>query len=85
MSEKKKAAVVGAGIGGLAAAVTLATAGFKVSLYEKNPGPGGKLNLLEKDGFKFDLGPSILTLPQIFRTCSRAPAKSWRTTRPYRK
>lgn len=67
MSEKKKAAVVGAGIGGLAAAVSLATAGFKVSLYEKNPGPGGKLNLLEKDGFKFDLGPSILTLPQIFR------------------
>lgn len=64
---KKTAAVVGAGIGGLSAAISLAAAGFEVSVFEKNPGPGGKLNLLEKDGFKFDLGPSILTMPHIFR------------------
>jgi len=66
MADKKTAAVIGAGIGGLSAAVSLAAAGWRVKLFEKNPGPGGKLNLLEKDGFKFDLGPSILTMPHIF-------------------
>ncbi len=66
MADKRTGVVIGAGIGGLAAAVSLAAAGWRVKLFEKNPGPGGKLNLLEKDGFKFDLGPSILTMPHIF-------------------
>lgn len=67
MTGTKRAAVIGAGIGGLAAAVSLACEGWSVRLFEKNKGPGGKLNQLEKDGFRFDLGPSILTMPQIFR------------------
>ncbi|HNT97370.1 MAG TPA: phytoene desaturase family protein [Elusimicrobiales bacterium] len=67
MAKDKKAVVIGAGIGGLSAAVSLACAGYEVALFEKNKGPGGKLNQLEKDGFRFDLGPSILTMPQIFR------------------
>ncbi|HOI43826.1 MAG TPA: phytoene desaturase family protein, partial [Elusimicrobiales bacterium] len=67
MGSEKKAVVIGAGIGGLAAAASLACAGYRVTLFEKNKGPGGKLNQLEKDGFRFDLGPSILTMPQIFR------------------
>ncbi len=62
-----RVAVIGAGLGGLAAAVTLAAAGFKVDIFEKNRHLGGKLNRLVQDGFGFDLGPSILTLPQIFR------------------
>lgn len=63
----KNVAVIGAGLGGLSAAISLATEGFSVDVYEKNERAGGKLNLLEKDGFTFDLGPSILTMPHIFR------------------
>lgn len=63
----KKVIVIGAGLGGMSAAIALAMQGFAVEVFEKNERAGGKLNLLEKDGFKFDLGPSIFTLPQMFR------------------
>jgi diapolycopene oxygenase len=59
--------VIGAGLGGMSAAIMLARAGFRVTLLEKNMNVGGKLSLLETRGFRFDLGPSIFTLPQIFR------------------
>ncbi|GAB6141514.1 NAD(P)/FAD-dependent oxidoreductase [Methylosoma difficile] len=59
--------VIGAGLGGLSAAISLASEGFTVDLLEKNDKVGGKLNVLAKDGFTFDLGPSILTMPHIFR------------------
>lgn len=59
--------VVGAGLGGIAAAITLATEGYRVAVYEKNSHVGGKLNTRDIDGFTFDLGPSILILPHIFR------------------
>ncbi len=58
--------VIGAGLGGLSAAISLATEGFSVEIVEKNDKVGGKLNIMEKDGFTFDLGPSILTMPHIF-------------------
>ena len=61
-------AVIGAGLGGLSAAISLAAEGFKVSVFEKNDKAGGKLNVLRRQGFSFDLGPSILTMPQIFQT-----------------
>ena len=48
-------------------AIQLARAGFQVDLLEKNGNVGGKLNLYREAGFSFDLGPSIFTLPQIFR------------------
>lgn len=60
-------AVVGAGLGGLSAALSLAASGCRVNLFEKNSHLGGKLNVLTRDGFSFDLGPSIFTLPQIFQ------------------
>lgn len=63
----KKVVVIGAGLGGLSAAISLATEGFEVSLLEKNDKVGGKLNVMQKDGFTFDMGPSILTMPHIFR------------------
>lgn len=67
MKNKQKSVIVlGGGLGGLSAAVSLAQEGFDVSLYEKNDHLGGKLNRLEANGFGFDLGPSILTMPQIF-------------------
>ncbi|MBN8215683.1 MAG: phytoene desaturase [Spirochaetes bacterium] len=65
---KTRVAVIGAGLGGLSAAISLAAKGFQVEIFEKNDRIGGKLNLLEKDGFRFDLGPSIFTLPQYFES-----------------
>jgi len=62
----RHAVVIGAGLGGIGAAGSLAAAGWRVSLYEKNDHVGGKLNLLQRDGFSFDLGPSILTMPHVF-------------------
>ncbi len=58
--------VIGAGIGGLSAAVRLAAKGFRVKVLERLPRVGGKLNLLEDAGFSFDTGPSLFTLPWVF-------------------
>ncbi|GAF66613.1 4,4'-diaponeurosporene oxidase [Bacillus sp. TS-2] len=63
---RKKVIVIGGGLGGLSAAISLAQENFDVTLFEKNEHLGGKLNRLEQDGFGFDLGPSILTMPHIF-------------------
>lgn len=62
----KKVLVIGAGLGGLSSAIYLASEGYDVEIFEKNDKVGGKLNVLERDGFKFDLGPSIFTMPHIF-------------------
>lgn len=67
-TQPKQVVVIGAGLGGLSAAISLAAAGYRVQMHEKNPQVGGKLNVLRKDGFSFDLGPSILTLPQFFQS-----------------
>lgn len=61
-----KVIVIGAGLGGISTAISLATRGYDVQVYEKNKQIGGKLNQMQKKGFTFDLGPSILTMPQIF-------------------
>lgn len=58
-------AVVGAGLGGIGAAVRLAGKGHRVTLVEKNATPGGKLNIVEAEGFRFDTGPSLVTLPGV--------------------
>lgn len=63
MSEKK-AVVIGSGIAGLASAIRFACKGFSVDLFEKNESPGGKLSVLEKNGFVFDTGPSLFTQPE---------------------
>ena len=72
---KSRVVVVGAGIGGMSAAIMLALRGFSVTILEKNSNLGGKLNVLETGGFSFDLGPSILTLPHIFRPIFEADGK----------
>jgi diapolycopene oxygenase len=63
---KKNVIVIGSGLGGISAAISLAQEGYKVAIHEKNPQIGGKLNVLKAEGYTFDLGPSILTLPHIF-------------------
>ncbi len=68
-------AVVGAGLAGLAAACSLACKGYTVSVFESNSWNGGKAAILEIGGFRFDMGPTILTLPallaRIFREAGR--------------
>jgi phytoene desaturase len=65
--EHDRVVVVGAGLGGLAAACTLAARGYAVTLFDKNPWLGGKAAELACDGFRFDMGPTILTVPRVLR------------------
>lgn len=60
-------AVIGSGLGGLAAACTLAARGHNVTCVERNEWLGGKAAVLNEDGFRFDMGPTILTLPSVLR------------------
>ena len=62
--QDSKAIVIGTGMGGLAIAIRLALKGYQVEVFEKNSYPGGKLSAFEKDGFRFDAGPSLFTQPQ---------------------
>jgi phytoene desaturase len=62
-----KILVVGAGLGGLAAAIRLAYAGHEVEVWEKNGEAGGKLKELSQDGFSWGTGPSLLTMPHVLR------------------
>jgi phytoene desaturase len=55
--------IIGAGIAGLAAAVRMAAQGHQVSVFEANSYPGGKLSEFRQDGFRFDAGPSLFTMP----------------------
>ena len=61
----KKVIIIGAGLGGLAAAIRLAANGLAVTILEKNQNVGGKVNTIETGGYKFDTGASLLTMPHI--------------------
>ena len=65
MSEK--VGVIGSGLGGLSAACTLAARGYRVIVFEANDWLGGKASVLESDGFRFDMGPTILTVPRVLQ------------------
>lgn len=56
--------IIGAGIGGLSAAVLLAKDGHQVTVYEKNETVGGKMNQVQAQGYRFDTGPSLVTMPE---------------------
>jgi len=62
-----KVAVIGAGLGGLASACMLAHKGHDVTVIEKNGSPGGKINQVQARGFRFDTGPSLLTMPSVLK------------------
>ncbi|UXP33056.1 phytoene desaturase family protein [Reichenbachiella agarivorans] len=60
-----KSVVIGAGIAGLASGIRLAAKGHSVDIYEANSTPGGKMRQQFAQGFRFDMGPSIVTLPHL--------------------
>lgn len=72
---KKNIGVIGAGIGGLSAAARLASQGHSVNLWERTGNCGGKMNQIVKNGYRFDTGPSLLTMlfviEKLFRDCGR--------------
>ncbi len=67
MTAKKSAAIIGAGIGGIATAIYLSKNGYEVSVFEKNSSPGGRCGQLIRDGHRFDLGATMLMMPDIYR------------------
>jgi phytoene desaturase len=67
VAKSGRVGVVGSGLGGLAAACTLAARGYSVVLFEKSPWLGGKAAVLDEAGFRFDMGPTILTIPDVLR------------------
>jgi phytoene desaturase len=63
---KRTAIVIGSGFAGTAAATTLASKGYAVTMLEKNAEPGGRARVWRKDGFTFDMGPSWYWMPEVF-------------------
>ena len=63
---KRKACVIGAGLAGMAVALRLAVRGWQVQVFENSASPGGKMNFWECEGFRFDTGPSLITMPWVF-------------------
>ncbi|MBN2119431.1 MAG: phytoene desaturase [Candidatus Omnitrophica bacterium] len=64
---RKKIAIVGAGVGGLATAARLASKGYQVEVFEKLSRCGGRAHIIEDRGFKFDTGPSFVLMPGFFK------------------
>lgn len=72
--------IVGAGLGGLSAALRLAGAGRTVTVVEREAVPGGRNGLLQRDGYSFDTGPSVLTMPSLIQdalSCVGEDIKDW--------
>ena len=77
--------VVGAGLGGLSAALRLAGAGRRVTVLERSLVPGGRAGLLELGGYRFDTGPTVLTMPSLIEdalACVGESMSSWLTLSP---
>ena len=73
----KKAIVIGSGVAGLATSIRLALKGYQTHVFEINSYPGGKLSAFEIDGYRFDAGPSLFTMPhfvtELFEKAGEAP------------
>ena len=76
MADRADVVVIGAGVGGLAAATRLAACGRRVVVCERRDVTGGKLACLQRDGFSIDIGPSLLTLPNVFEELFRTAGTS---------
>jgi phytoene desaturase len=80
--ERARAIVVGSGIAGIASAIRLSLKGYKVSVFESNAYPGGKLTNLELGKYRFDAGPSLFTLPylvdELFSLAGKNPSSHFK-------
>ena len=77
--DARHAVVIGAGFGGLAAAIRLGARGYRVTVLEKLDAPGGRASVFRQDGFTFDAGPTILTAPFLLEELWHFAAGAWRT------
>lgn len=73
---QKKAIVIGAGIAGLATAIRLQSEELQVSVFEMNEYPGGKLTEFSEEGYRFDMGPSLFTMPQFIEDLFKVSNKN---------
>ncbi len=75
VADSPRAVVIGAGLGGLSAAIHLARQGWQVDVIERNARSGGRMNVIREQGFTIDMGPTMLMMPEvvenIFRACGR--------------
>jgi phytoene desaturase len=62
----KSVAIIGAGVGGISAAIHLANYGFHVTVFEKNPNPGGRCDWIEREGHHFDTGPTLMVMQRVY-------------------
>jgi len=76
-SHRKSCAVIGAGVSGIAAAIRMRKKGYEVTVYEANAFPGGKLSSETNKGYRFDMGPSVFTMPEyvdeLFQLAGKNP------------
>lgn len=77
--------VIGAGLSGLAAACHLVGQGHRVTVVEREPGPGGRGLRVEQDGFTFDLGPTVMTMPELLDEPLRRIGSSQQQAVPMRR
>ncbi len=74
--------IIGAGIAGIATAIRLAVKGYQVEVFEANNYAGGKIAEFERNGFRFDAGPSLFTMPQyvdeLFKLTGKKPPQHFR-------
>ncbi len=62
----KSIAIIGAGVGGISAAIHLANHGLHVTVFEKNPNPGGRCDWIEREGHHFDTGPTLMVMHRAY-------------------
>ena len=67
----KKVAIIGAGTAGLASAIRLKALGYDVTIYEKNEKVGGRMYQIKEEGFTFDVGPTIVMMPEVYKEVFR--------------
>ncbi|MFW6101094.1 MAG: phytoene desaturase family protein, partial [Bacteroidota bacterium] len=76
---KNHVGIIGAGIAGMASSIRLASEGFRVTVLEKNESPGGKVGEFREDGYRFDTGPTVFTMPELieelFHKAGRNPSE----------
>lgn len=75
--KEKSTIIIGAGLAGLAMAIRMRNKGYKTTVFEKNEIPGGKIQRFSEQGYHFDIGPSVITMPEyiqdLFRMCGKNP------------